>query len=156
MVERPPLFARLDMYAAVFPSGLQVKNPPAPPAMGVLGDPESGVRTRPLLASTYERVAALTNCGAGTSPKLLTVLGWFMSVRSLTTTELLPCSVTTARLRTGVGAGRGDAVAEEKAEGEAEGDGAFATGVGELQAEAISAVIISARIHTAAFMSLQQ
>jgi len=152
MVERFPLFTRLDMYAAVFPSGLHAKSDLAPPAIGVLGDPESGVRTRPLFASTYERVAALTNCGAGTSPKLLTVLGWFMSVRSLTTTELLPCSVTTARLRTGVGAGRGDAVAE----GKAEGDGAFATGVGELQAVAISAVIISARIHTAAFMSLQQ
>jgi hypothetical protein len=144
------------MYAAVFPSGLQVKNPPAPPAMGVLGDPESGVRTRPLLASTYERVAPLTKRGAGTSLKLLTVRGWLMSVRSRTTYDPLPRSVTRARLRTGVGVvlGEADAVGEGAREGD--GDGAFPTGGVELQADAISAVTASALIQWAAFMSLQQ
>ncbi|HEY1161747.1 MAG TPA: hypothetical protein VGF78_01625, partial [Candidatus Dormibacteraeota bacterium] len=74
MVEPPPLFARLDMYAAVFPSGLQAKNHWAPPAMGVLGCPERGVRNRPLLASTYESTVALTNCGRTFGPRLLRVL----------------------------------------------------------------------------------
>jgi hypothetical protein len=60
MVVPPPVLVRLDRYAAVFPSGLQVKNPTTP-ATGVLGDPERGVRTRPLLESTYETADALTN-----------------------------------------------------------------------------------------------
>jgi hypothetical protein len=100
----------------------------------------------------HEISVPLMNTGPHITPKLLTVLGWFMSVRSRTTHELLPRSVTSARLRTGVGVGRGEAVVEE----EAEGDGAFPTGVGELQAVAISAVTASARIHTTVFMSLQQ
>jgi hypothetical protein len=128
-----------------------VKNPP-PPAIGVLGDPERGVRRRPILASRYERAVALTNCGAGTSPKLLTVLGWLVSVRSRTTYELLPRSVTRARLRTGVGVALGEA----DAEGEGEGEGAFPTGGVELQADAITAVTASALIKCAVVMSLQQ
>jgi hypothetical protein len=101
----------------------------------------------------YESSVPLTNA-ADIPPRLLTVLGWLMLVRSLTTNELLPRSVTRARLRTGVGDGRGEG--EAVAEGEAEGDGAFATDVGELHADAISAVITNARIHTAVFMSLHQ
>ena len=120
--------------------------------MGVLGDPERGVRTRPLFASTYERVAPLTNCGAGTPPKLLTVLGWFMSVRSRTTYELLPRMVTSARYACGGGLATG----VDAGELDADGDGALPTAGVELQADAISAVITSARIHTAVFMSLQQ
>ena len=81
-----------------------------------------------------------------------------MSVMSRTINESLPRSVTRARLRTGAGVGLGETVAEgeteAEAEGEGEGYGAFPTGVGELQAEAISAVIPSARIHAAVFMSL--
>ncbi|HXC76962.1 MAG TPA: hypothetical protein VNU19_07915 [Candidatus Acidoferrum sp.] len=112
------------------------------------------------MSSTYEMVTALTNTGAGIAPRLLTVFGWLMSVRSRTRNELLPRSVTRARLRRGVGVGRGEGVAEEvaeaEAEEEAEGEGAFPTGVGELHAEAISAVTASARIHATVFMSLQQ
>jgi hypothetical protein len=79
-------------------------------------------------------------------------MGWFMSVRSLTTNELLPRSVTRTRLRTGVGVGRGEAVAE----GEAEGDGALPTvGVEPLQADAMRAVTARVRIQSAVFMCLE-
>ena len=103
------------------------------------------------MASTYEMVVALTNCGAGTSPKLLTVLGWLMSVTSRTTYELLPRSVTRARLRTGVGVALGEA----DGVGDGEGVEAFPTGGVELQADAITAVTASARIQSAVLMSLQ-
>src|SRR5665213_2353874 len=45
----------------------------------------------------YESSVALTNAGPEMAPRLLTFLGWLMSVRSRTTYELLPRRVTKAR-----------------------------------------------------------
>jgi hypothetical protein len=106
----------------------------------------------------YESSVPLTNPGADIAPRLLTVLGWFMSVRSLTTYESLPRSVTRAMHRLlggghGLGAAVGLTLGVARADGEADGDGTVATVGVDPQADAINAVTARARIQSAVFMS---
>jgi hypothetical protein len=100
----------------------------------------------------YEISVPLTNTGPKIGPRLPTVLGWLMSVRSRTRYESLPRSVTRARLRTRIGVVLGEADGDAEAEGETEGEGAVATVGVEPQADAISAVTARARIQSV-FMS---
>jgi hypothetical protein len=123
-----------------------------------LGDPARGTRSR--LPLKYESSVALTNWAPWIVPRLLTVLGWLMSVRSRTTYELLPRRVTSARSghrvedgEQGLENGVGLSVGELRADGEADGDGAVPTVGVVLHAEAVSAARARARNHTAVLIS---